>query len=406
MPVIADSSVYASRAPNLGSLADSYVEGVQAYNANQNSRQARDLNAKEETRKQAEEGRTATQFTGEELARKEKRDNDRHIHVNKMLGDEAAYLSQFPPEKQKEVYDLHTKQGLHDSGIDVKDIPEFSPELIKAWRKQSMDDDQRLRDENDLLIQAAKLDAMSKGLGAKPVARPIAAAAGRVVGVKKTDVPQVVKEVTKLNEANKLMIDKILNGVQDGGKEHTGIVPGLLQALPFKTGDWVNDKRDPEGTEIRTLIGNLSSVKMKDLSGAVIPYKEMTRLGWIPSVEDGTDVIIKKLTTFKEAIEEMNQLAADQYNTERYFTDPLLAKYTRKGQQPVAPPQPSAPIPIVPPAQPAQQDSLDLGNIPRAPIKSDTTMARPPDGWKAGDTHRNVQGKLMTFNGTGWEPAK
>jgi hypothetical protein len=91
-----------------------------------------------------------------------------------------------------------------------------------------------------------------------------------------------------------------------GLKRGVGLIPGMGQI-----GEVVNQRRDPEGNAVRQLIGQVSAMKIKDLSGAAVTVSEFPRLAaFVPLIWDtpgkiqlNLDQLERELTIVMEALQ-------------------------------------------------------------------------------------------------------
>ena len=95
-------------------------------------------------------------------------------------------------------------------------------------------------------------------------------------------------------------------------------VRGAMDALnsdPNATGaksvipDFALNRIDKKGIDARAAIGNLSSMVIRDRSGAAVTAAEFPRLRpFLPSLYDDYETIKKKLASFYKVIQEENQI--------------------------------------------------------------------------------------------------
>lgn len=123
-----------------------------------------------------------------------------------------------------------------------------------------------------------------------------------------------------------------------GLKRGVGLIPGMGQI-----GEVVNQRQDPDGNAVRQLIGQVSAMKIKDLSGAAVTVSEFPRLAaFVPLIWDTPEKIQlnlnqleRELTIVMDALQNGVTLAA------------LMGGATPTGSTPSTP-QPAA-GPVAPP---------------------------------------------------------
>lgn len=107
------------------------------------------------------------------------------------------------------------------------------------------------------------------------------------------------------NRTQMTLIDRAMDAVSAhptafGGKRALGDVVPLMGGVS----DYINQRADPEGVDARALVANISSLQIKDRSGAAVTVSEFPRLApFVPRVGDTPETIRKKLVQLKAAIE-------------------------------------------------------------------------------------------------------
>lgn len=386
---------------NLSDLADMYFGTKKFKDDQENSKQERVLRAKQytlaskaderagnaEVRAQGEYDQALTDLTT-------KRQEALHSRLTSYLGEEAEVLDNLPAEKRPEYYYKYLIPSLKKAGLDVSDMPEYGDHLIEGWRKRAMSPGERSSERNakvkasgsdmyDLKIDKngnyvyipktpvvmqpgqSSNGVISSGVeaapqmgvvqgdngpmgysfprsGAAPTAVPISnpQAGGAPVERPKIAIPTTVQASIRNNINQGAVVNNILTELANPSVNPTGVGKDLVSKLPY--GDQINAFFDEKGEVSRALIGQLSSLKMKDISGAVINAHEMPRLAqWIPQLKDSKERVIMKLRNFNNELLRMNAEMSAQYTSAQgYRPDPLLQK------APVAPQQ--RPVPQVP----------------------------------------------------------
>lgn len=378
-----DSSIPMSvRSFNLGELADSFMVGRKFRDEQAASKQARQ--AAEQAQKLAQQvGNFQAETQGwkrkDRVVDEKKNDADlvelaasqrekRRARLHSILGDEAEVLSGLTPEKRKAYYTDHLVPGLKDDGFDVSDIDEYDDGLIDTWRSLALTPEQRQKarapkdapgpqlkvDANGNYVpvnpatglnattgqpvKAASQQFLTQGEGgfytvsvprggtgsATPVQQP-GGLPGQQLGPALKPVPDRVKEDVRDNEAQKRTAQAVLNAVNKLPNSPTS--PGkqaVKQYLPF--GNAVVDAWDPQGMQARQLIGQLSSIKIKDISGAAVSASEFPRLAqWIPQDGDTKPQATSKLQNFIRELDAINSEMGQQYSKDQgYKPDPVL----------------------------------------------------------------------------------
>ncbi len=371
------------KTPNLADLADMYF-GAKKFKEDQlTSQQERALKIKQgqyqanaDTRAGKQEVRTQSEYDQTLLDLATKRQDALHSRLNSYLGEEAEALDNLPQEKRSEYYSKYLIPNLKKAGLDVSDMPEYSDNLIEGWRKRAMSPGERATERNTKVKAAGsdmydlKIDkdgnyvyipktpitiqpgqnpngVVNSGIqappqmgvvqgpngpmgysfprgGGAPTAAPIAGPAGAPVERPKIAIPTTVQNTIRNNLNQMSVVSQIVQGLANPKINPTGPGKDLVSKPPY--GDQINAYFDPQGEPTRELIGKLSSLKMKDISGAVINAAEMPRLAqWIPQLKDTKAVANIKLQHFMNEIVTMNKEINSQYTSEQgYRPDPLL----------------------------------------------------------------------------------
>ena len=399
-----DSSIpLGVRAPNLGDLADSYF-GAKKFKEDQlASKQSREVQLKQagyqanaDKRAGAQEVRAQGEYDQGLTDLATKRRDARHAKLNSLLGEEAEAMASLSPEKRSLYYKQHLLPGLAEEGFDINDMPEYSDELINGWRQKAMTPGERSAERKSSASASASASAQGgeynlkihgatgryyrsykdgrpstwdmgpdgtpadappqmgvvQGAngpeaysfprsGGTPTAVPITNPGGTPVGRPKQSIPTTVQTNIRENmvqvQAIKLLQQEM---ARPNAERATGPDKALINMLPF--GRQINDFFSPDGRMTRIGIAQISSLKMKDISGAVINASEWPRLAqWIPNIEDNKALVESKLKNFMQQVLMINQEIAAQYSSKQgYKEDPLL-----KGQGSQAPAPTQAPAP-------------------------------------------------------------
>lgn len=124
-------------------------------------------------------------------------------------------------------------------------------------------------------------------------------------------LPPALKEDISFNETQKGLIDEAMALVNAN--------PNAV-GLPYKNSlyKWQqNYQGNDDEIRTRTLIGQLSSLTIKNISGAAVSANEEARLKqWIPKVDDPPNVIKNKLVNFKKELDAMNRQRLKAYPSE------------------------------------------------------------------------------------------
>lgn len=88
-----------------------------------------------------------------------------------------------------------------------------------------------------------------------------------------------------------------------GLRRGAGMLPGMGQL-----GEVINQRADPEGVTARQLVGQVSAMKIKDLSGAAVTVSEFPRLAaFVPLVWDTPEKIRANLLRFERELQLVTQ---------------------------------------------------------------------------------------------------
>lgn len=110
--------------------------------------------------------------------------------------------------------------------------------------------------------------------------------------------------------------------VIDAAIEELGQYPDAVGPKRGMTPGWLRDRNvpmvgDPQGVMPRALMANLSSLEIRDRSGAAVTAAEFPRLQpFIPSVGDDYETVIKKLQGMKRVIAEENLVMGQAYGVD------------------------------------------------------------------------------------------
>lgn len=129
-------------------------------------------------------------------------------------------------------------------------------------------------------------------------------------------------------------------------------------------GDTFTQFNDPEGTEVRRIVGQIGAVKIHDLSGAAVSATEAPRFQpFVPTVTDRPEVVRTKLEGFKRELE--SYLREQQ----GFYNNPENGYLPYKGPE-------------------AEQPSPDAAS-PKPPAFNPGGALQNADGQIAGNTHDN-----------------
>ncbi len=378
--------------PNLADLGNTYALARKLKEEQLTSEQDRGLKAKQavyasnaDTRAGAQETRAQGEYDQGLIDLATKRKDALHSRLNQHLGEEAESFAALPTEKRAQYYKDHFLPMYKDAGFDMNDMPqEYDDSMIHSWRMAAMTPGERSTERMSTVKAGAtdgydlKIDAdgnyiyipkkpndpanpapVTTAIGAPPqmgitqgdngpvaytiprggkagTGVPLTGPGGQPITRPKIPIPTTVQKDIRDNFNNLSIVKQISAGLDEPNNDPTGPIKGMVSKLPL--GNTVLDMVDNKGTATRSLIAELSSLKMKSLSGAVINAHEFPRLAqWIPQVGDTKQLIKAKLLNFTNEVIRMNQEIAAQYTPKNgYREDPLM-----KGQgQSVAPTQP------------------------------------------------------------------
>ena len=129
--------------------------------------------------------------------------------------------------------------------------------------------------------------------------------------LKTKSIDRSVKEDIASNITQSNLIDKAIGLLKDNPK-----AIGINYSIPMV--EFYQNLYGADGEkEARQLIGQISGLKIKDISGAAVSASEEGRLKrWIPSTHDPLDVAVSKLNNFKNEINLMNKERLNAYPAE------------------------------------------------------------------------------------------
>lgn len=379
------------RAPQLGDLANSYLMSrklAQDQVAQQQEAALKQkqfgLDVKRDTRAEAGEKREQTVHDEMLADLGKKRQDAQRARINSLLGEEAETLAQLPSEKRNLYYTQYLLPNLAGAGFDTDDMPEYDDGLIHAWRMKALTPGERsdertagskgkYEDLYDMKIDKAtgKYVYMPKfpndprapkpilseieappqigyGQGADGprvfvtprtgeggTSNPLITPEGTPEGRPLVQIPDHVKATIRSNESAFKVVQDLIGKLEAAAKSHTGPAHHLGAQLPFgeELVNWV----DPEGMDIRQDIAKLSSLEMKEMSGAVINAHEFPRLAtWLGQTRDSKNVVVSKLKNKLESLLGQHKSMVSQYSKQQgYREDPVL------GKEPKAPSAPA-----------------------------------------------------------------
>jgi hypothetical protein len=130
-------------------------------------------------------------------------------------------------------------------------------------------------------------------------------------------VPPNINTAISENRAALAKVDKALQAIERN--------PGALGAKNY-LGEFLMQRLDPAGVDVRALVSDIGSLKIHDRSGAAVTASEFPRLRpFIPRPEDEKDVAAKKLRLFKAEYEALLNDFRQTYNEQNgYHTPPVL----------------------------------------------------------------------------------
>lgn len=381
MAQIDSSILFNTKSINLGDLADSYLLSQKMAQDRRQQIQDTEFKKKQMQFAQNADNRAGSQEKREQTVHDEtlvdlatKRKDARRARINAILGEEAETIATLPSEKRSLYYTQHLLPDLTEAGFDTDDMPEYSDDLIHGWRMNALTPGERSderkvaakgegwKDLYDLKIdEAGKYVYMPKmpndprapspiksETGAPPqigygqgaygpavfatprsgqggTATPLVGPDGKPAPRPLIQMPETVKASIRSNSATLNTVKSINQLLSAGETTGTGPMQALANSLGF-VGRVGLQMFDEKGAPSRQLIGKLSSLKMKDISGAVINAHEHPRLAqWIPQLEDTKPIILQKLQNFALEVASINKEMAQQYTQEQGFReDPLL----------------------------------------------------------------------------------
>jgi len=117
--------------------------------------------------------------------------------------------------------------------------------------------------------------------------------------------PRPVQTAYRENNVSRLKIDRALAGL--------AARPQSL-GTRFIAGEWVNQRTDPEGVDVRANIADIGSLMIHDRSGAAVTVSESPRLKpFVPLITDTPDAAKKKLLRLRQAIDDENGFIEYEY---------------------------------------------------------------------------------------------
>lgn len=384
------------RAPMLGDLADSFILTQKLRQDQVAQQEERIIKKKQLGLDEKRIGLAEKQDTREQKVHDEemtdlitKRKDAHRNRINQLLGEEAETLASLPSEKRSLYYSQYLLPSLTEAGFDTNDMPEYSDELIHGWRMRALDPKDR-SEERKSTFKNANMDRYDrvidgktgkymympkypgdplapepiltdydappqigfgqgdsgpyvfnspKVIGGGATGSPIQGPGGKPVGKPLIQIPENVKQDIRENVSQLSIVRTIEAQIAKLPNSPTNPLYGVLNKLPF--GDKIVDIFDEKGAPSRQLIAQLSSLKMKDISGAVINAHEFPRLKqWIPQADDLKPIVLMKLRNFANEVIKINHEMSKQYTKEQGFKeDPLL-----KQPVPAAPVQKKTPM--------------------------------------------------------------
>jgi hypothetical protein len=295
-----------------------------------------------------------------------KRAREGQQDTNSLLGDHAEIMKTLAPEQQEEYYQTKVVPLLTQGQTGRVTVPEV-PQAIPALQALSQSPGERISankgsgspgegyvlkiDKNGEYIWMPKPGMNAQPLrtgegappqigfgqgaagpmvfnaprgGGTPTGTPIIGQDGKPVGKPLIQIPEQVKRDIRNNFNQLAVVNEIQNGIAKLPDSPTNPAWKLANYIPF--GDKALELFDAKGAPTRQLIAQLSSIKMKDISGAVINAHEFPRLAkWIPQTDDLKPVVLSKLKGFAAEVIRLNQEMAQQYTEGQGFkSDPLL----------------------------------------------------------------------------------
>ncbi len=178
--------------------------------------------------------------------------------------------------------------------------------------------------------------AAQTGLGTRFVSRGGVPGEGEIPGFipKVERPPESVKDALRSNESQLFKIRNALVGLDPNatkeqkealkqqGIKHDPDATGFKGYLP----SWALNRMYSSGTDLRAIIGDLSSMTIKDRSGAAVTAAEFPRLKpFIPDATDDPVTVRKKLAGFHRELSKLNTDIRAGYTFDQGFV-PLPAK--------------------------------------------------------------------------------
>lgn len=194
---------------------------------------------------------------------------------------------------------------------------------IEAMRLQQRAEEAERRSQDTRLAIEQRREAAAEAVAARRDIAALMAAVSRDKADKPKDLKPLPAAQAKAwtgNNAGIKFIDETLEAIKGNEKAF-----GLKNMLP----EAITQRIDPAGVNARARVGNVSSLKIHDRSGAAVSAMEFPRLRpFIPDVRyDDAKTIAKKLTLFKREYELMQQEILDLAETQGYKS-PLIERET------------------------------------------------------------------------------
>ncbi len=328
-------------------------------------------------------------------------------------------MATLPSNEREDYYQAHLIPTLSDAGYDTSDMPDYSDDLIHAWRMNAMTpadrSDERIKTP-DASTKALNADAYDRAIdgktgnyiyvpkdprsglpnvpteiqappqigygqgpngpyqfttprsGQNPTGAPIIGPSGTPVEAKKVPIPATVQKDLRNNISQLTLLNTISMALKAPNVDPTGLDKALISKLPY-IGEKINASLSPNTVKSRIALSNLGDMEIFDITGKASSAKELERYKkWIPDLDaDSKKIVITKLANFQKQLELDNEHIRAQYtNDQGYREDPLI-----KGQgQSFEPKVPPKVLPKV--VTPADIDSMTDDEV-RAYLGADTT---------------------------------
>lgn len=108
----------------------------------------------------------------------------------------------------------------------------------------------------------------------------------------------IAENRTQMQAIDNAITSLTANPTATGLRRGLGAIPGM-----GKIGEIVNQKTDAEGNPTRDMLGRISSVVIKDISGANVTGPEWSRLGWVPDASYDHARNLEKLKAMRDFAE-------------------------------------------------------------------------------------------------------